>query len=408
MTITEAAACGTPAVATRIAGHADAVVHERTGLLVDDAAQLRGRARPRARRRRVPRVAGGRRARARERASRGARPRAARSRCSPTRPCGAAGREQRVHRRPADAAEPAPSDAAGRARRSATLVPRAGRVRAGAAQRSRARSRPTRSSTSTSIPARLLGARGVDVGSRTSGWARSPTRTSATCSRWARTTGSSTSSASPTGSRNGCGSARSCSSRPLGVLYLLRTFGLRGPGVVVAALAYMFTPYTLDYSARISVLLHAVGRAAVDDRPDAQGVARRRLALSRDLRARRAGHRRRERDRADLRRRRPGAVDRVRVARSTREVDWRRALGVDAAHRRAHARSRRCGGSPGLAMQGTYGLDILKYTETVEAVATHVDARTRSCAGSATGSSTARTGSVRGSKRRPTTRSARS
>jgi glycosyltransferase involved in cell wall biosynthesis len=36
MTITEAAACGTPAVVTRIAGHADAVAHERSGLLVDD------------------------------------------------------------------------------------------------------------------------------------------------------------------------------------------------------------------------------------------------------------------------------------------------------------------------------------------------------------------------------------
>jgi glycosyltransferase involved in cell wall biosynthesis len=40
MTITEAAACRTPAVATRIAGHADAVEHERTGLLVDDPAEL--------------------------------------------------------------------------------------------------------------------------------------------------------------------------------------------------------------------------------------------------------------------------------------------------------------------------------------------------------------------------------
>ena len=40
MTITEAAACGTPAVVTRIAGHADAVVHDRTGLLVDDPSQL--------------------------------------------------------------------------------------------------------------------------------------------------------------------------------------------------------------------------------------------------------------------------------------------------------------------------------------------------------------------------------
>jgi glycosyltransferase involved in cell wall biosynthesis len=33
MTLTEAAACGTPAVATRIAGHEDAVLHDRTGLL---------------------------------------------------------------------------------------------------------------------------------------------------------------------------------------------------------------------------------------------------------------------------------------------------------------------------------------------------------------------------------------
>src|SRR4029077_8659525 len=36
MTITEAAACRTPAVATRIAGHSDAIVDRMTGLLVDD------------------------------------------------------------------------------------------------------------------------------------------------------------------------------------------------------------------------------------------------------------------------------------------------------------------------------------------------------------------------------------
>lgn len=41
MTLTEAAACGTPAVATRIAGHADAVRHDRSGLLADhDPASL--------------------------------------------------------------------------------------------------------------------------------------------------------------------------------------------------------------------------------------------------------------------------------------------------------------------------------------------------------------------------------
>jgi glycosyltransferase involved in cell wall biosynthesis len=38
MTLTEAAACGTPGVATRIAGHEDAVLHEQTGLLADDGA----------------------------------------------------------------------------------------------------------------------------------------------------------------------------------------------------------------------------------------------------------------------------------------------------------------------------------------------------------------------------------
>jgi glycosyltransferase involved in cell wall biosynthesis len=42
MTLTEAAACGTPAVATNIAGHADAVADGESGLLVDDVGQLSG------------------------------------------------------------------------------------------------------------------------------------------------------------------------------------------------------------------------------------------------------------------------------------------------------------------------------------------------------------------------------
>ena len=40
-----------------------------------------------------------------------------------------------------------------------------------------------------------------------------------------------------------------------GVLYLCRALGLRGPGRFVAALAYMLTPYFLQYVGRISVIL---------------------------------------------------------------------------------------------------------------------------------------------------------
>jgi arabinofuranan 3-O-arabinosyltransferase len=41
----------------------------------------------------------------------------------------------------------------------------------------------------------------------------------------------------------------------LGVLFLLRTLHVRGPGAVVASVLFMLTPYTLDFSARISVIL---------------------------------------------------------------------------------------------------------------------------------------------------------
>ena len=40
MTITEAAACGTPAVATRIPGHEDAIVDDESGLLVSSTTEM--------------------------------------------------------------------------------------------------------------------------------------------------------------------------------------------------------------------------------------------------------------------------------------------------------------------------------------------------------------------------------
>ncbi|MFM7616424.1 MAG: alpha-(1-_3)-arabinofuranosyltransferase family protein [Actinomycetes bacterium] len=41
----------------------------------------------------------------------------------------------------------------------------------------------------------------------------------------------------------------------LGMLFLFRTLGVRGAGAVVGALAFMLSPYLLDYAARISVIL---------------------------------------------------------------------------------------------------------------------------------------------------------
>ena len=95
----------------------------------------------------------------------------------------------------------------------------------------------------------------------------------------------------------------------VGMLYLLRTLRVRGPGVVVATLVFMLTPYTLDFAARISVILlpwaglpwmlalviRALRRrwrsgTAITDSWE--------LAVPGDLRHRRADRRRGERDRA--------------------------------------------------------------------------------------------------------------
>ena len=154
----------------------------------------------------------------------------------------------------------------------------------------------------------------------------------------------------------------------VGVLYLLRTFGLRGPGVVVAAVAYMFTPYTLDYSARISVLL--LPFAAL---PWMIGLTRKALR--------------------DGGWRYPaifalviqviGGVNATALIFAgvgpvlwilyawlvDHGVGWRRALTV-AVRIGVLTILTSLWWIAGLEMQGTYGLDVLKYTETVRAVAT--------------------------------------
>ena len=121
----------------------------------------------------------------------------------------------------------------------------------------------------------------------------------------------STCSACPPGSRSGSGSARSSSFAGLGVLYLLRTLHVRGPGVVVGALVFMLTPYVLDFSARLSVILLPWAGAAVDARARHPRAARRRRLEVPGARSRSRVQvdRQRERDRARVRRDRPGALD---------------------------------------------------------------------------------------------------
>ncbi len=159
-----------------------------------------------------------------------------------------------------------------------------------------------------------------------------------------------------------------------GVLYLLRTFGLRGPGVVVAALAYMLTPYVLDYAARISVLLMpwaalpwmiAVLRKALKVPPEDGRLAQWRYPAIFALIVQVIGGV----NATALLFAVLGAMLWVVYAwLGAHEVSLRHALGVTV----------RTGlltvfaslwWIAGLRMQAAYGLDILRYTETVDAVA---------------------------------------
>jgi len=155
----------------------------------------------------------------------------------------------------------------------------------------------------------------------------------------------------------------------LGVLFLLRTLHVRGPGVPVAALLFMLTPYSLDFASRISVLLlpwaalpwmiALVVRALRDDGgwkyPAIFAVV---VQLVGGVNATALVF--------------AGIAPVLWILYATfidREVGWRRALGTVA----------RIGlltlltslwWIAGLWAQGGYGLNVLKYTETLETVST--------------------------------------
>ena len=275
MTITEAAACGTPAVVDRDRRpqrrgrrrHAPAcssTIRPRSAGAIERRAR-----RPRSLRDRLS----GRRARSTRRAftwgatargdARGAWPAEARRRppvvSSGTVAAPATARFGRAGT-PSSAAASTPPPRLGYGR------PRADLVRAAAAHRSPARSPPTPSSTSTSTRPPAV-ARRRRCGTRTSAWARSRTRTSATCFPmgpyyWALRH----ISACPTGSRSACGSARCCSPPGAACCTCCARSAARTGGAVVAALAYMFTPYVARLRGAHLGDPDAVGRPRLDAR----------------------------------------------------------------------------------------------------------------------------------------------
>jgi hypothetical protein len=152
-----------------------------------------------------------------------------------------------------------------------------------------------------------------------------------------------------------------------GVLYLARTLSLRGPGIVVGALMYAFSPYVLHYSSRISVILLPWA-----------GLG---WALGFTIKALRDGGWRY-----------PalfaiwvqvvGSVNATALIFAgvapvawilyatfvTREVPWRRAIGT-ALKIGALSIATSLWWIAGLSLQGAYGLDVLKFSETVRVVA---------------------------------------
>ncbi len=365
MTLTEAAACGTPAVATRIAGHDDAVVHDRTGLLVDGPDFARALDRILA----DDDVAGPTRrggacsSRTAHLGRDGARhARGARGRNAPP----TQRRERAGNRRQSRSRSP-PVPRPGRAPRSVTSVSRCSRTCRCCARR-RARSRPTRSSTCTSTP----------VGCST-----------APSSMWDPNIGMGTVTHQNIGYLFPMGPYYWVFDR-LGVpdwvaqrLWLGSLLFAAGVGrALPAAHVRAARPGRRRRRARVhadAVLArlrgahlgapHAVGGAALADRADAQGVARRRVALSGAVRDRRADRRRRQRDRAGVRRASVRCCGSSYSWLVARDVAVAARARCDRAHRRAHHRRRRCGGSPGCRSRAAYGLNVLRYTETVEAVA---------------------------------------
>ena len=196
-------------------------------------------------------------------------------------------------------------------------------------------------------PAARAGAR--RCGTRTSGSARSPTRTSATCSRWARSTGSSTGVGVPDWVAQRLWLGTLLFAAGAGVLFLLpHARAARARARWSRALAYMLSPYSLALRgphlgdpAAVGRRCRGCSRFTIRGAAPAAAGATRRCSRS-SCRSSAASTRPRSSSPASARcsgsRTRSGSPARSTGAGRSRRV---------AADRRAHARARRCGGSPG-------------------------------------------------------------
>ena len=159
----------------------------------------------------------------------------------------------------------------------------------------------------------------------------------------------------------------------LGMLCLLRGFGVQGAGAVVAAFAYMWTPYVHDYAARISVLLLpwaalpwmiCVVRDGLRERGEGR-LARWRAPALMALIVQVVGG---VNATALLL---AGIAPLLWILHATfvtREAPVRRAAGL-VARTGALTLAASAWWIAGLRMQAGFGLDILRYTETIDAVA---------------------------------------
>ncbi len=152
----------------------------------------------------------------------------------------------------------------------------------------------------------------------------------------------------------------------LGMLYLFRTLHVRGPGVVVGTLVFMLSPYTITFASRLSVILlpwaglplmlALVIRALRDDGWKYPALFAIVVQVVGSVNATALVF--------------VGIVPALWVLYAwlvTREADWRRIV-TTVAKIAALTILASVWWIVGLAIQSSYGLDVLKFTETLETV----------------------------------------